>query len=408
MVYIHGGGYVAHSANFSIYDGVNLCRRGDVVVVTLNHRLNAFGYLYLVEIGGPEFADSGNVGQRDLILALKWVRDNIAEFGGDPDRVMIFGQSGGGGKVACLMAMPSAMGLFNCAASSSGACVTASPPAEATRHAETVLNALGLSLPEVNEIRTVSMERLISASRAVNAYGPVLDGRSLPNDPFSPDAPAISAHIPFMVGTNHDETRALIGESRQALFSLDWKALNHTLAEYSSKTDFGRPDGQSEDDWLDRVISVYRRAHPSYSASDVFFGATADSSWRWSSVLEIERRAALPYGAAATYSYELRWGSPADGGKYKACHGLDVPFIFDTVSLSHRMTGTSPEAYKLAEQMSETYLAFARSGDPNNPKIPRWPPYDLSRRATLAFDQVSSVIEDPRGEERKLFSARPL
>ena len=408
MVYIHGGGYVAHSANFPIYDGVNLSRRGDVVVVTLNHRLNAFGYLYLAELGGPEFADSGNLGQLDLILALKWVRDNIAEFGGDPSRVMIFGQSGGGGKVACLMAMPSAMGLFHRAASSSGACVTAFPPEEATRYAETVLNALGLSLPEVNQIKTVSMERLISASLAADSYGPVLDGRSLPRNPFSPDAPAISAHIPFMVGTNHDETRALIGETNQALFNLDWKALKHTLTEYSSNSDCGCPDGQSEGDWLDRVISVYRRAHPGYSASDVFFGATTDSSWRWSSVLEIERRAALPYGAAATYSYELRWGSPVDLGNYKACHGLDLPLIFDTVAASHRMTGTAPEAYQLAEQMSETYIAFARSGDPNNPKVPHWPPYDLSRRATLAFDQVSNVIEDPRGEERKLFSARHL
>jgi para-nitrobenzyl esterase len=408
MVYMHGGGYVAHAANFSIYDGGNLCRRGDVVVVTLNHRLNAFGYLYLAELGDPEFADSGNVGQLDLILALQWVRDNIAEFGGDPNRVLIFGQSGGGGKVACLMAMPSAVGLFQRAASSSGACVTAITHEEATRHAESILDALGLSLRQVNQIRTVSMERLISASRANQSYGPVLDGRSLPRNPFTQDAPGISAHVPFMVGTNHDETRALIGEANEDLFNLDWNMLKPSLSRYSIAFDCGCPDGGSEAEWLDRVISLYRRVHPDYSPADIFFGATTDSSWRWSSVLEIERRAALATGSAATYSYELRWGSPVDGGKYRACHGLDVPMIFDNILLSHRMTGTGPEAYRLAEQMSETYIAFARTGNPNNSRIPHWTPYDLSRRATLAFDQVSTVISDPRRDERELFSVRRL
>lgn len=408
MVYMHGGGYVAHAANFPIYDGGNLCRRGDVVVVTLNHRLNAFGYLYLAELGGPELAASGNVGQLDLILALQWVRDNIAEFGGDPNRVLIFGQSGGGGKVACLMAMPAAAGLFQRAASSSGACVEAMAPEEATRQATSVLDALGLSLRQASQIRTVSMERLISASRANHSFGPVLDGKFLPHHPFSPVAPAISAHIPFMVGTNHDETRALIGEANEDLFNLDWNTLKPNLSHYSIGFDCGCPDGGSEAEWLDRVISLYRRIHTDYCPADIFFGATTDSSWRWSSVLEIERRAALAAGSASTYSYELRWGSPVDGGKYRACHGLDLPMIFDNISLSHRMTETGPEAYHLAVQMSETYIAFARTGNPNNSSIPYWPTYDLSHRATLAFDRVSTVIRDPRRDERELFSVRRL
>jgi para-nitrobenzyl esterase len=408
MVYVHGGGYVAHSANFSTYDGVHLCRRGDVVVVTLNHRLNAFGYLYLEELGGPEFNDSGNVGQLDLILALEWVRENIAEFGGDPGRVLIFGQSGGGGKVACLMGMPSAMGLFQRAATSSGACVDAASPEKATRQAERVLEALGLSRHEVNQVRTISMERLISASRATNAYGPVLDGRTLPRSPFSPDAPTFSAQIPFMVGTNHDETRALIGETNEALFDLSWDTLNQNLARYSASSKNACLNKEGSSNWFDRVVSLYRQDHPEYSASDVFFAATTDSSWRWSSLLEVERRAVMPHGSAATYAYELRWGSPVDRGKYKACHGLDLPLIFDTVSLSHRMTATGPDAYELAEKISETYIAFARSGDPNNGKIPHWPPYDLARRSTLVFDKKPMVIDDPRGEERKLFSVCPL
>ncbi len=281
--------------------------------------------------------ESGNVGQLDLVLALQWVRNNIAEFGGDPNRVLIFGQSGGGGKVATLMAMPSAVALFQRAATSSGEAVTALPPGQATRHAEAVMNALGLPANQVNRIRTVPMENLISASRASNYYGPVVDGRTLPRIPFSPDAPQISAHIPFMVGTNHDESRALIGENNQALFSLTWETLKQNLAPYAQRM------GD-----LDRVIDLYRRLYPQYSASDVFFGATTDSrDWR-AAVIEIERRAALPRGSASTYSCELRWGSPIDNGKYKACHGLDLALMFDNVALSHRMTGTSADAYALA------------------------------------------------------------
>jgi len=396
MVYMHGGGFVAHAANFDIYDGVNLCRRGDVVVVTLNHRLNTFGYLYLAEVGGPEFADSGNIGQLDLILALRWVRDNITEFGGDPKRVLIFGQSGGGGKVATLMAMPSAMGLFQRAATSSGEAVTALSRDQGTSCAKAVLNALGLGLDQVNRIRTVSIDNLITASRANDYYGPVVDGRTLARVPFSPDAPQISAHIPFMVGTNHDESRALIGENNQALFSLTWETLKQSLRPYSQRM------GD-----LDRMIDLYRRLHPDYSPSDVFFGATTDShDWR-AAVIEIEHRVPLAQGSAPTYSYELRWGSPFDNGKYKACHGLDLALMFDNVALSHRMTGTSPEAYALAAQMSEAYIAFARNGDPNNPRLPYWPPYDLSRRATLAFDLAPKVIDDPRRDERKFFSQIP-
>lgn len=397
MVYIHGGGYNALSANDVLYDGVRLCQRGDVVVVTLNHRLNAFGYLYLAELGGSDFADSGNVGQLDLILALQWVRDNIAAFGGDPDRVLIFGESGGGAKNACLMGMPSAMGLFQRAASSSGETVTASKPETATRRAEAVLKALGLSRDRIHEIKTVPMAALVEASRATSYYGPVLDGGVLPRHPFDPDAPAFSAHIPFMVGTNKDESRLLIGRGAPAMFDLTWETLPENLAKYSEKMgDLKMAD----------VIAMYRRVHPGFSASDVFFAATTDSrDWR-PALVEVERRAALPPGSAPTYSYELHWGSPVTP-RMKAHHALDLPLLFDNVTLSHRLTGTGAEAYAMAEMISETYIAFARTGNPNHPRIPHWPAYDLTRRATLAFDLTPRIIDDPRSEARKLFSQVP-
>ena len=393
LVWLHGGGYNALSANSASYDGTRLCKRGDVVVVGINHRLNAFGFLYLAELGGAEFKDSGNVGMLDLVLALQWVRDNIAEFGGDPGKITLFGESGGGAKSATLMAMPSAHGLFHHASSSSGETVTASRPESATKRARAVLDALGLTPATIQAIRTVPTDKLVAASKAAGYYGPVVDGGLLPRHPFDPDAPPISRAIPFMVGTNHDESRLLIGRSNPAFFSLTWDNLRETLAKYA--------DGMGTLD-LNQVIAMYRDSDPSYSASDVFFRATTDSrDWR-PALEEIERRAKQPAGSAATYSYQLDWGSPVHP-ELRACHALDVPFLFDNVALANSLCGTGPEAQRLANQMSEAYIAFARTGNPNNAKIPHWPAYDLAHRSTMCFNVTSKVVDDPRPGPRKLF-----
>ncbi|HEY0431633.1 MAG TPA: carboxylesterase family protein, partial [Pyrinomonadaceae bacterium] len=219
MFYIHGGAYNNGSGSTPLYDGVRLCRRGDVVVVSINHRLNAFGYLYLAPFGGPELADSGNAGQLDLILALQWARANIGEFGGDPNRIMVFGQSGGGAKIATLMAMPLAKGLFHRAATMSGQQVTASGPLNATLRTRTVLEALKLSPQRAAELRTIPADKLLEAINARDpvlpfggvSFAPVLDERSLQRHPFYPDAPSQSAHVPMIIGNTHDETRAFLG-----------------------------------------------------------------------------------------------------------------------------------------------------------------------------------------------------
>jgi para-nitrobenzyl esterase len=399
MVWFHPGEYRAGTSNSPGVDGVRLCKRGDVVVLGVNHRLGIFGYLYLAQLSG-EFPDSGNVGQLDLILALRWVHDNIAEFGGDPDRVLIFGQSGGGAKVATLMAMPPAHGLFHRACSSSGEAVTSSRPETATERSRAVLKALDLAPTRIDALKTIPMDKLIEVSRPIPFFGPVVDGRSLTRHPFEPDAPPISAHIPFLAGTNHDESRLLLGRRNPALFNLTWDTLKEKLVQYGE----GRSGMGSLD--LNRIVSLYRRLHPDYSASDVFFAATTDSrDWR-PALVEIERRAAQPKGSAPTYSYELDWGSPVDP-KMKACHGLDVPFLFDNVALSHALTGTAPEAYWMAEQMSEAYIAFARTGNPNTAKLPHWPAYDLTTRPTMTFNKVSKVVDDPRSGPRRLFSEVP-
>lgn len=397
MVYIHGGAYSSGSANNVLYDGVNLCRRGDVVVVTLNHRLNLFGYLYLADLA-PGFEDSGNAGMLDLVLALEWVRDNIEEFGGDPARVMIFGQSGGGAKCATLMGMPAAHGLFHRVVSMSGQQITASRRESATSRTNAVLKELDLPVSRIGELRTMPMERLIEASRAAGYFGPVKDGRTLVRDPFDPDAPPGSASVPMILGNTHDETRLLIGGGDPSAFSLTWE----TLPEKLSIVKQFMGDLKADD-----VVQKYRGLYPQYSASDVFFAATtALRSWR-GQVIEAERRAAQPEAAKHTWVYELDWKTPVDGGKWGAPHTLDIPLTLDTVDVAEGMSGDGPEAQQLAAIMSGTWIEFARTGNPNHKGLPEWRPYDLKTRATMSFTPNPRLVDDPRGNERRLVEQVP-
>ena len=399
MFYIHGGAYNNGSGSSPLYDGVRLCKRGDVVVVTVNHRLNAFGYLYLAPFGKEEFADSGNVGQLDLVLALEWVRDNIAEFGGDPGKVMVFGQSGGGAKIATLMAMPAANGLFHRAATMSGQQVTASGPLNATLRARTVLDALKLSPTRVAELQTIPAERLLEAIGTRDpvlpfgsvSFAPVLDERTLKRHPFYPDAPAQSAHIPMIIGNTHDETRAFLGGDA-ANFTLTWEQLPEKLAPQM------RVDIQPE-----VVIAEYRRLYPRYTPSEVFFAATtAGRSWR-GAVIEAEERAK---SGSPAFVYQLDWASPREGGKFGAPHASDIQLVFDNIDRPGA-TAIGPQAQPMADQMSEAFVAFARSGNPNHKLIPRWEVYALPRRQTMIFNVPSRLEDDPRGAERRLFAKVP-
>jgi len=398
MFYIHGGAYSHGSGSSPLYDGTRLCKRGDVVVVTVNHRLNSFGYLYLARLGGEQFADSGNAGMLDLVLALQWVRDNIREFGGDPDRVLLFGQSGGGAKIATLMGMPVARNLFHRAVTMSGQQVTASGPLNATLRARAFLDALK---HPVSEISSLPREKIIEAMSATDPvigkgglyFGPVLDERTLQRHPFYPDAPAISSHIPMIIGNTHDETRLLIGGSHAKAFSLNWGELPDELA-----------SNMRVDITPEKVVAAYRQWYPEYSASDVFFSATtAARSWR-GAIIEVEARAAQ---GAPAYAYELDWKTPIEGGKWGAPHTLDIPLAFDNIDKEGSLTGTSADAQKVADQLSETFIAFARTGDPNNKSIPSWEPYQLPRRQTMLINVESKLADDPRGKERELFAQVP-
>jgi len=397
LVWFHPGAYSSMTSNSSGYDGVRLSRRGDAVVVTVNHRLNVFGYLYLAELGGAAFADSGNAGMLDLVLALQWVRDNIAQFGGDPNSVTIFGQSGGGAKCATLMAMPAARGLFHRVWTMSGQQITATRPVTGNKHAGDVLAALKLPPDRLRDPNTVTMDQLLAARARGSYFGPVKDGRSLPRDPFDPDAPPLSAGVPMVLGNTHDETRGLMG-GEASLFDLTWDTLRATLeanSPFMGDLDRGR------------VIAEYRRIYPHYSATDIFFASTtASRSWR-GQVIEADRRAAQAAAAPHTWVYQFDWCTPVQGGRLKAPHGLDIPMVFDNVALCTQMTGNGPDAQRVADQMSETLLAFARTGNPNTKAIPRWPTFNAADRPTMVFDTAAKVVNDPRGDERRMFEKIP-
>ena len=397
LVYFHGGAYSTGSVNNAVYDGVNLCQRGDVVVVTVNHRLNLFGYLHVAEMDS-ELADSGNAGMLDLVLALGWVRDNIAEFGGDAGRVLIFGQSGGGAKCATLMGMPAAHGLFHRVVTMSGQQITASRKESATARTQAVLDALKLSANRVVELRTMPMEKLVEASRAAGYYGPVKDGRTLVRDPFDPDAPPISAEVPMILGNTHDETRLLIGGGDPSTFALTWETLPAKLAQHGQ---FLRNLDQAD------VIRQFRKFHPGYSASDIFFAVTtASRSWR-GQVIEAVRRAEQAVAKDRTWVYELDWKSPVDGGKWGAPHTLDIPLMFGNTAVADHMSGDGAEARSVAATMTGTLIAFAQTGSPNHAGLPEWKPYTLAGRETMSFGAKARLVNDPRGDERRLVEQEP-
>jgi para-nitrobenzyl esterase len=403
MFYIHGGAYNTGSGASPWYDGTKLAKRGDVVVVTVNHRLNAFGYLYLARLfNDPSVADSGNTGQMDLVLALQWVRDNIAAFGGDPDRVMLFGQSGGGAKIATLMGMPSAKGLFHRAATMSGQQVTAGGPFNATKRAKLFLEKLGVT--DLAALRALPSDQFLAGLRAVDPVagsggvymGPVLDERSLTRHPFFPDAAPWGLSVPMMCGNTHDETRGFIGWDTKA-FDMTWEQVIAKLpGQLNARVDIDP----------ETVVAAYRRIYPNYSPSDVYFAAsTAGRSWK-AAIIQAEERAKA---GAPAYVYQVDWKSPKDGGIFGAPHTIDIGLVFGTLDAKGSIVGTGPDSVAMSNAMSDAFIAFARTGNPNTAAIPAWEPYTLPRRQTMVFNTpASTMADDPRGAERELFNKVPF
>jgi para-nitrobenzyl esterase len=413
MVWLHGGGYSAGSASALLYDGTNLARRGDVVVVGLNHRLNAFGYTNFGDLGGPEYARSGNAGQLDIVAALQWVRDNIDRFGGDPKRVMIFGESGGGGKVSMLLASPPAKGLFHAAVIESGPGVRMGERATATQAAEMLLAELKLDAQHLPEIHKLPTDTILSAYFAVTAalarqrgsggampavvrrgmsgggFGPVLDPVDLPAHPYDPTATRISEDVPVMVGWNKTESTVFFNDEQ--LFSLDEAGMRKRI----------KPLAGSD---TDRLLQAYKSEFPKLSPSGVYFYISSYFMMGWGSVTIAERKAAL--GKAPAYMYRMDWETPVENGTLISPHGLEMPFVFDNVERGGEgLTGGGETAVNLAAKISEAWVAFAAAGNPNSSKsgLPPWPPYDSTKRATMIFDTQSELVYDPQKEQRLIF-----
>jgi len=394
MVYFHGGAYSSGSVVDPLSDGRHLAAQ-DVVVVTVNHRLNALGYLYLARLD-PSFPDSGNLGQLDLILALNWIRSNIAAFGGDPSRVMVFGQSGGGAKIATLMGMPAAHGLFHSAATMSGQQVTASGPLNATARARAFMDALKSSTAD---LATMPVERLIEGLSAADPIigggvymGPVLDMKWLMRHPFWPDANPQSSAIPLILGNTRDETRGFFARGHPRLEGLNWENLSERMAPEL------RIDIHPE--W---VVSEYRRLFPTYTPEQVFFAATtAGRSWR-GQVEEAEARAAAN---APTWVYQLDFASPVEPWR-GAPHTLDIPLVFGTLEAQGSIAGTGIASRRVSDSMMSAFISLARHGNPNGGRLPSWPKYRLETRSTMLFDNPPRIQQDPRGAERELFSRVP-
>jgi len=396
MVWLHGGGYSMGSSSDLMYDGTNLARRG-AVVVGVNHRLNVFGYTHFGDIGGEEFAHSGNAGQLDIIAALEWVRDNIERFGGDPNRVMIFGESGGGGKVCMLLASPPAKGLFHAAVIESGPTIRVGEREQASRAGEFLLAELDLKPKDLPEIQNLSTGKILSAYFAASAkltgrggFGPVLDPQVLPAHPFHPTAATISEDVPVMVGWNKTE---------QTTFSLGQEEL-WSLDEEGMRSQVERLVGAD----TDRLLEMYRREYPGMTPSAIYFHIASYSGMGSGSVTIAERKAAL--SKAPAYLYRLDWETPVLDGKLMSPHGLELALVFDNVrGGGSGMTGGGAEAQKMADQMCEAWIAFAATGNPNTSKsgLPQWDPYDAEKRPTMIFDTESHLESDPLKDQRLIF-----
>jgi len=399
MFWCHGGGFAAESGTWPWVYGENLARRGDVVVITINHRLNLFGYFHLGDVGGEKYAASGNAGMLDLVAGLQWVRDNISRFGGDPGNVMIFGESGGGAKVSTLLAMPSAKGLFHRAAIQSGAGLRSN-----TREASNVLTAsmltkLGLDKNSVDKLQSMPASQLLDAMRTLapspaggprGNFAPVLDDKILPTHPFDPTATTVSPTIPILVGCNtHEQTFFALND--QAAFTLDEAALQARV---------GTLVGEAH---RDQVVDTYKRAYPGQSPSELFFLMGTDRGMRMNSIRLAERKSAQ--GRAPVYMYLFAWKSPALEGKLRAPHTVEIPFVFDNTGIPTEMTKGGPEVKTLAANTSGAWIQFARSGNPNHKGLPNWPAYTADQRATMLLDTSCKLVNDPGSDARKLWSS---
>ena len=408
MVWVHGGGYsFGSSQELKSYDGEMLARDGDVVVVSFNHRLNALGFLNLSEFDG-DYAASGNVGITDIVFLLKWVRDNIGNFGGDPGNVTIMGQSGGGGKVGTLMAMPSAQGLFHRASIHSGSILRVGDPELSLGLTHACLSELEISKTSLDKLRTLPWQEIVKAANDVQqhrrstlsrgpaldartldrtiGWGPYLDGTDIPHQAWDPAAPEFSANVPLMVGTVLNEF--VTGVGRPDAFSLTKDELMKQLNDRYGAI-------------AQELYDAFSKDHPAANAFQLWSIISA-CSWRSTAMKQAQLKAAQ--GMAPAYNFWMHWQSPALSGRAMAFHCFDLCFFFNNSERCGSVTGDGEVAKRLARQMSQAWIHFARTGNPNHAGIPRWNPVTANGSETMIFDAESGFDGDPDSLERTAYS----
>ena len=399
MVYVHGGGFSTGASSAPGLDGTQLARHGEVVLVSLNHRLNVFGHL---QLPGSRYADSGNVGLLDVVMALQWVRDNIAAFGGDAGNVTIFGQSGGASKVAVLMAMPAAQGLFHKAIiQSASSLLTMATPDAAERNAYYLLRELGLDRNRFAAIHDVPVGTLlkampagIKAAGSIDNYRPVVDGRALTAHPFEPTAPALSRDVPMMIGWCETEARFAFSQAPENL------RLDATQARARVARFVGIPEGEAG-----KLMAAYAKGRPNDTPADIFALIHGDHMYRRSVTRAAELKS--EQGGAPAYLYLFNWKTPVLDGLLRTPHTICIPFAFGNVDIASGITGTGADRYRVQEQVMGAWVAFARSGNPNHARLATWTPYSTTTRPTMVFDTESRLVNDPAREERLAFASHP-
>ena len=388
MVWLHGGGYSAGSGQeLPSYDGTSLAFAEDVVVVSINHRLNVLGFLDLSAYG-EKYAKSANAGLLDIVASLKWVRDNIAAFGGDPSNVTIFGQSGGGGKVTTLLATPCAKGLFHKAIVQSGSMLRTMESKYSRKIGIATVRNLGLDASSIDKISEVPYGELLAAGEKaivqvkaeadrdgvasfIFGWAPTVDGAVLPSQPFDPQAPAISAEIPMIIGTTRHEfsmttyVPALRNAGREEVIGI-------LKGRYGEGTE--------------RFLELFAKAYPGSKPADML---DADFVFRPSAIEQALRKSLQ--GAAPVYMYMFNWESPVLDGILRSTHCMEIPFVFNNADRHASMTGGGAQAMELASKMSHCWAEFARCGKPSAEGLPEWEPFEAEKRAVMFFDNTCKM-----------------
>jgi para-nitrobenzyl esterase len=387
-LYIHGGGYSSGSSNaHSFFDGRSMAEKGDIVVVTVNHRLNVLGYLDLTGLGG-KYSESVNLGMQDLVASLQWIQDNIASFGGDTGIVTIDGQSGGGGKVATLMAMPSAAGLFHRAIAQSGSTLSIGNSEDSKAYGLAFVEALGITPDEADKLNDFTYKELVQASRRApeilnesgqptrrRRVGPTVDGRYVVQHPFDPAPSEFSKDVPMLIGCNLNES----GNQRRAIITPQtMDQVRGTLTER-----FGVENAE-------KYIEAYKEAYPD---DDQPQHILTTSLRRRNSALK-QATIKNAQGGAPAYVYLFEWQSPVNDGSLGACHGMELPFMFNNIAMARYLTGGGEDAYVLADKISSAWISFIKTGNPNCDALPEWDHYTPEKGTTMIFDNTCKALDN--------------